>query len=208
MDAPKIIEAIGILILDDDVVSQSALRQVLDSEGWQVHVVGRVNQAMAELARGRVSLVIANVAMTGTEGPVFEILRELAQAPAVEGVRAPARVLYLVPAQKAPEVQPVLERLGLPYLLKPYHLHDFLEKISDLMFEAGAITEPIRNVKFESPAEPRPLALRGPKVDTRQTEMFAGREEYYMTEEELLEYERSEEEEKKKKVKKPGEGLE
>ncbi len=198
-------DAIGILILDEDIASQSALRQVLDSEGWEVHVVTRVNQAMAELARGRVSLVIANVAMIGLEGPVFEILRELAQAPAVEGVRAPARVLYLVPAKTAPQVQPVLERLGLPYLLKPYHLHDFLEKISDLMFEAGAITEPIRTVQLVKVAAPRPLVRSGTRLDARRKEMFAGREEYYMTEEELLEYERQEEEEKKKKEKKPDE---
>jgi DNA-binding response OmpR family regulator len=199
------VDAIGILILDEDIASQSALRQVLDSEGWEVHVVTRVNQAMAELARGRVSLVIANVAMIGLEGPVFEILRELAQAPAVEGVRAPARVLYLVPAKTAPQVQPVLERLGLPYLLKPYHLHDFLEKISDLMFEAGAITEPIRTVQLVKVAAPRPLVRSGTRLDARRKEMFAGREEYYMTEEELLEYERQEEEEKKKKEKKPDE---
>jgi DNA-binding response OmpR family regulator len=199
------VDEIGILILDEEIASQSALRQVLDSEGWQVHVVSRVNQAMAELARGRVSLVIANVAMIGLDGPVFEILRELAQAPAVAGVRAPARVLYLVPAKIAPQVQPVLERLGLPYLLKPYHLHDFLEKVSDLMFEAGAITEPIRHVQLVTPAAPRPLVRSGTRLDTRRNEMFAGREEYYMTEEELLEFERQEAEEKKKKIKKPDE---
>jgi DNA-binding response OmpR family regulator len=199
------VDPIGILILDEDVASQAALRQVLDSEGWQVHVVSRVNQAMAELARGRVSMVIANISMIGVEGPVFEMLRELAQAPAMEGVRTPARVLYLVPAKTAPQVQPVLERMGLPYLLKPYHLHDFLEKISDLMFEAGAITEPIRNVQLVKVAAPRPLVRSGTRLDARRNEMFAGREDYYMTEEELLEYERQEEEEKKKKIKKPEE---
>ena len=38
----------------------------------------------------------------------------------------------------------MLEREGLPYLQKPYHLHDFLEKVSELLVESGAIAEPMR----------------------------------------------------------------
>ncbi len=203
-------DSIGILILDDDVVSQAALRQVLDSEGWEVRVVAEAREALAELARGTAQLVIANIAMTGVAGPVFEILGELALATAEDCARAPARVLFLVPTLAASEVQPVLERAGLPYLLKPYHLHDFLEKVSDLLLEAKAIEAPLRNVQIEIRAAPRPLVRGGTRLDARRNEMFAAREEYMMTEEEILEYERQEAEEqelKKKKTRKPGEPL-
>ena len=203
-------DSIGILILDDDIVSQAALQMVLDSEGWEVRVFAGARQALAELAHGTARLVIANVAMTGIEGPVFEILRDLALANAPEGSRSPARVLFLVPTLAASEVQPILERAGLPYLLKPYHLHDFLEKVSDLLIETKSIDAPLRNVQFEFRAAPRPLVRAGTRLEGRRNEMFAAREDYQMTEEEMLEYERQEAEEKerkKKKVLRPGDTL-
>jgi CheY-like chemotaxis protein len=199
------LDPIGILILDDDLVSQAALWQVLDSEGWQIRMVTHANQALAELAQGEARLVIANVAMTGLTGPLYETLEALALSPSVEGIRAPARVLYLVPAIAATEAQPMLERAGLPYLLKPYHLHDLLQKVSDLLLEARAISVPIRNVQIEFQAKPRPLIRTGTRLDSRRTNMFANREEYSMTEEEMLKYERQEEEARNKKKRKPGE---
>jgi CheY-like chemotaxis protein len=196
------VDQIGILILDDDVVSQAALWQVLDSEGWQIRMIKDPNRALAELAKGEASLVIANIAMTGLSGPVFETLKILSQAPAGngEGARTPARVLFLVPAGVAPEAQPLLEKSGLPFLLKPYHLHDFLGKISDLLLEANAITASMRNVQDQLKVAPRPLVRSGSRLDARRTDMFAGRGDYTMTEEEILEYERQEIEIKKKKT--------
>ncbi len=198
---------VGILIIDDDVDSQQALRHVLDSEGWSVHVVALASQALTELARGNWSLVIVNVALTDLQGPLFTTLKELAQVSyyptegegetPVEGGQK-IRVLFLVPLLAAKEAQPVLEREGLPYSLKPYHLHDFLEKISDLLMEAGAITQPIRSMGLSSagPERRRKRAARG-----RRSTMFASREDYQMTEEEIAEFEKQEEEERKKKEK-------
>jgi CheY-like chemotaxis protein len=199
------LDPIGILILDDDLVSQAALWQVLDSEGWQIRMVTHANHALAELANGEARLVIANVAMTGLTGPLYETLEALALSPSIEGTTAPARVLYLVPAIVATEAQPLLERAGLPYLLKPYHLHELLQKVSDLLLEARAISAPIRNVQIEFKAKARPLIRTGSRLDSRRTNMFANREEYSMSEEELLEYERQETEARNKKKRKPGE---
>ena len=69
---------VGILIIDDDVVSQRALKNVLDSEGWRVRVVPLASHAMAEIASGVWSLVIVNVALTDVRGPIFTTLKELA----------------------------------------------------------------------------------------------------------------------------------
>jgi hypothetical protein len=107
----------------------------------------------------------------------------------------------------APEAQPILEKTSLPYLLKPYHLHDFLQKISDLLLEANAITASMRNVHDALQVAPRPLVRSGTRLDSRRTDMFAGRADYIMTEEEILEYERQEEESKKKKNPKPDDYL-
>lgn len=220
---------VGILIIDDDVASQRALKQVLDSEGWRVRILPVASQALRELASGEWKLVIVNVALTDLRGPVFAILRELALAdpkgPAEKSPETQAatpaeepngngqgngqgngtapkslRALFLVPALAAKDVQPILEREGLPYLLKPYHLHDFLEKVSELLLEAGAIEDPIRSMSDFLGAKKRGRVQRAAR-NSRRGAMFASREDYQMTEEELVEWERQEEEERKKREK-------
>src|SRR5258708_13054856 len=88
---------IGILIIDDDVASQSALRQILDSEGWNVRIVPLISDALHELSSGEWSLVIVNVSMTGLSGPVYLTLKKLALAPAVEQGIVRARVSFSSP---------------------------------------------------------------------------------------------------------------
>jgi len=197
---------VGILIVDDDIASQRALKNVLDSEGWRVRIVPLVAHALAELATGTWNLVIVNIELADVRGPLFAILKELAEAepaaPRPDGAPAPKliRALFLVPVPIAKQVQPILERAGLPYSLKPYHLHDFLEKVSELLVEAGAIAEPIRSIGGFGAGKKR---RRNPHFsrDSRRGTMFATREDYQMTDEEMTEYEREEEEGRKKREK-------
>jgi len=199
---------IGILIIDDDEVSQSALRQVLDSEGWHVRVVPELGEALPELSSGEWSLVIVNVSMTGVSGPVFLTLKELALSPAIEAGMVRARVLFLVSGQTSSEARALLERERLPYVLKPFQFHDLLEKVSDLLMETDALTRPIRRVRHDASAfeQKRKESRAGHESAIRQgrrdTGMFAKRDEYVMTEEEIAEYEKSEKEEQEKRRKK------
>jgi DNA-binding NtrC family response regulator len=203
---------IGILIIEDDEANQSALRQLLDSEGWQVRVVPEVRQAFGELSSGEWSLVIVNVAMIGLTSQVYLTLRELALAPAVEEGKVRARVLFVVPESAALEALPIFERERLPYVVKPFQFHDLLEKVSDLLMETSALTNPIRRVRHDSNLserkrkEGREGRESGNAFAQRNTNMFARRDEYVMTEEEIAEYEKSEKEERElKKKKKPSE---
>jgi CheY-like chemotaxis protein len=197
---------VGILIVDDDIASQRALKNVLDSEGWRVRIVPLVAHALAELATGTWNLAIVNIALADVRGPLFAILKELAEAepvaPQVEGEPPPNRIraLFLVPVARAKDMQPILEREGLPYSLKPYHLHDFLEKVSELLVEAGAIAEPIRSIGGFGAGKRR---KRNPHFsrDSRRGTMFASREDYQITDEEMADYEREEEEGRKKREK-------
>jgi DNA-binding response OmpR family regulator len=201
---------IGILIIENDEANQSALRQLLDSEGWQVRIVPDVRQAFAELSTGEWSLVIVNAAMIGLTSPVYLTLRELALAPAVEDGKVRARVLFVVPDSGAMEALTVFEREKLPYVVKPFQFHDLLEKVSDLLMEAAALANPIRRVRHDSSLserkrkEGRQGRESGNAFAPRNTNMFAKREEYVMTEEEIAEYEKAEREEREgKKKKKP-----
>jgi CheY-like chemotaxis protein len=202
------LDEVGILILDDDKATQSALQQMLDSEGWRVEGVSTANEALAALASGTWKLVIANVMMSGFDTTLFAMLSELGNAPAALGGNPPLRVLFLLPPNAGPEAKKALERESLTYALKPFHLHDFLDKISDLLLEIGAIPLPIRRVRHDTQfAETKPLkdtrrGRDGSGQAGRRTSMFASREDYMMTEEEIAEFERKEEEERKKKEKK------
>lgn len=177
---------VGILILDDDAQSQGALKQILDSEGWRVRVVPDTKLFLAELRTGEWSLVIANVTLTGTESPLFITLRELTNVPAEEGGRL--RALYLVPEANGEQYAAALERNKLPYVLRPFHLHDFLEKVSDLLVEIKAIEAPLRQVRYEFGE----LQKKKKRAAKHKNSMFASRDSYSYTEEEIAEYERAE----------------
>src|SRR5712692_189422 len=165
-------------------------------------MVPRASQALAELASGDWSLVIVSLTMTGLHGPLFETLKELALAPPFEAGRRRARVLFVVPEQAGAAAQVALEREQLPYVLQPFHLHDFLEKVSDLLLETQAIRAPIRRVHHEARSAGERSKERRTGQERRDVSMFAGREEYMMTEEEITAYEEQEKKEAESKRRK------
>lgn len=180
---------VSILIIDDERATQLAIGHVLDSEGWRMRAVALPERALAELAGSEWTVVIANVSITGLSGPLFTTLMELSRAQAIEeGQKKRVRVLFLVPEILGMEVQPELERQQLPYTLKPLNLNDLLEKVSDLMMEAKAIPQPLRKVKTVA-RERRQKDRRSAGRERRHVEMFAGRDDYSMTEEEVADYE-------------------
>jgi DNA-binding response OmpR family regulator len=178
---------VGILVLDDDAPNSSAIRQILDSEGWRVRIVPDTRLLLAELKTGEWSLVIANVALAGLDSPLFVTLGELAGVATEDGARI--RVLYLVPAMSGNQFVGPLETAHLPYVVRPFHLHDFLEKVSDLLVEVKAIAAPLRQVRYEFGG-----TRRKRQQAARTTSMFASRDSYSYSDEELAEYEKMESE--------------
>jgi len=178
---------VGILVLEDDARNSAALRQILDSEGWRVRVVPDVALLQAELKTGEYSLLIANVALVAGNPALFHVLKELATVSVEDGARL--RVLYVVPELTGSQFVAQLEEAKLPYVVRPFHLHDFLEKVSDLLVEVKAIEGPLRMTRYEFGA-----VRKKKKASSRTTSMFASRDSYSYTEEELAEYERQESE--------------
>jgi DNA-binding response OmpR family regulator len=187
---------VGILVLDNDAGGSSAVKQILDSEGWRVRVVPDPQMLLAELKTGEWSLVVANVAMTGVDSPAFVTLRELAGVSLEDGGRM--RVLFLIPEMAGGQFIVQLEAARLPYVVRPYHLHDFLEKVSDLLVEVKAIEGPIRQVRREFGALRKKKKQMG-----RSNSMFASRDTFSYTDEELAEYEKQESEASKSRRNKP-----
>src|ERR1700693_5114551 len=177
---------VAILVLEEDADNAAAVRQLLDSEGWRVAIVGDPNLLLNELRNGEWALVVANVAVTGTDSAAFTTLRELASVPADEGGRI--RVLYIVPEMADIKYVQMLEQARLPYVARPFNFHDFIQKVSDLLFEVHAIAVPLRQVSREFGV------VRKKKLEASRTNnsMFASRESYSYSEEEVAEYERRE----------------
>ena len=210
---------VGILVIDDDITSQRALKHILDSEGWRVRILPTAARVLDELASGDWRLIIINSALMDMNGPLFTVLKELAQSDpgivrtledrrnddaafhADESAEIPQRrgirVLFLVPLLNAQETQKILEQEDLPYTLKPYHLADFLEKVSELLVEAGAIAEPIRTMREFGGTRKRRRKTR----DGRSNAMFASRDDYSVSDEEMAEYENEQTAERKKREK-------
>jgi DNA-binding response OmpR family regulator len=185
---------VGILVLDNDAHGASAVKQVLDSEGWRVRVVADAKMLLTELKSADWSLVIANAAAIDLESPAFFTLREIAAVPQEAGGRI--RALFIIPETAERQFTAQIESARLPYVVRPYHLHDFLEKVSDLLVEIKVIEAPIRLVRREFGA-----LRKKKKQAARANSMFASRETFSYTEEEIAEYEREEAEASKSKRK-------
>src|SRR5450755_2188800 len=179
---PEQVRQVGILVLEENPQNAAAVRQLLDSEGWRVNTVADANLLLAELRNGEWALVVANVAVTGTDSQAFLTLRELAAVPPDEGGRI--RVLYIVPEMTGSTYVKTLEKSHLPYVTRPFHFHDFLEKVSDLLFEVHAIATPLRQVSYELDGVRKKKQEAG-RVNT----MFAARDAHTYSEEELSAYE-------------------
>src|SRR5689334_17917442 len=175
---------VGVLVLDNDPHGASAVKQVLDSEGWRVRAVPDAKMLLSELKSADWSLVVANAAAMDLESPAFFTLREIATVPQEAGGRI--RALFVIPETGERQFTPQIEAARLPYVVRPYHLHDFLEKVSDLLVEIKVIEAPIRLVRREFGA------LRKKKKQVGRNTMFAARDTFSYTEEEIAEYEREE----------------
>ena len=184
--SPEKPRQVAILVLEDDADNAAAARQLLDSEGWRVHIVTDANLLLNELRNGEWALVVANVAVTGTDSAAFTTLRELASVPADEGGRI--RVLYIIPEMSDIKYMRVLEQARLPYVVRPFNFHDLIQKVSDLLFEVHAIATPLRQVGREFGT------VRKKKLEASRTNnsMFASRDSYSYSEEEVAEFERQE----------------
>jgi DNA-binding response OmpR family regulator len=187
---------VGLLVLESDPGAGAALKQILDSEGWRVRVVEDLSMLHAELKTAEYSLLIANIALIGVESPTFQVLRELGGVAAEDGGKI--RTLFVVPEVNGDQYIGHLEASRLPYVLRPFHLHDFLEKVSDLLVEVKAIAGPLRMTRYEFGE-----ARKKKKQASRTTSMFASRDSYSYTEEEIAEYERQEAESSQLKRNKP-----
>lgn len=183
---------VRVLIIDDDEASRRALAAVLDGEGWEITVAARPAQGVEHLRQGPWQLVVADLSVSSLSAPLFDLLKELAEA------GGSLQVMFLVPAVVDETTRRRLQGLKIPCLAKPIQLNDFLERVSDLLLDAGAIRRPLRRVRHLA-GTIRVLAETG-GLPAGGREMIAPRDGHYeYTEEELRQFEEEEEEKRRRK---------
>ncbi|MGI5120122.1 response regulator transcription factor [Marinactinospora thermotolerans] len=130
--------AATVLIADDDRAIRDSLHRALELEGYVVRTVADGVQALAEVHREPVDLLVLDVMMPGVDGlGVCRVLR-------AEGNRVP--ILMLTARVETPDRVAGLDAGADDYLPKPFDLDELLARLRALLRRAtpppGDLPEP------------------------------------------------------------------
>ena len=119
---------VSVLIADDDPLVRRVLRMALESQGYEVHEAGDVQQVIA-LAQHRYDLVVLDINMPG--GTVRDTLGGLRE------VHAELPILVLSGEATQPDDLPLSHA---EYARKPIELDDLLTRVRRLL--EGSVASP------------------------------------------------------------------
>ncbi len=118
-----------ILIVEDDPHILLGLEEVLKSDGFEVAVCNRGDQAMAAVVRNRPELVLLDIMLPGLSG--YDVCRQLRAQK--------SGVLILMLTAKSQEIDKVvgLDLGADDYVTKPFGVRELLARIHALLRRAG-----------------------------------------------------------------------
>ncbi len=119
-----------ILIVEDDAHILLGLEEVLKSDGFEVAVCNRGDQALDAVAKHRPSLIVLDIMLPGLSG--YDICKQLRS----RKVRTPILML----TAKSQELDKVvgLDRGADDYVTKPFGVRELLARIHAVLRRAGA----------------------------------------------------------------------
>ncbi len=116
--------ALRILVIEDEARLANAVRQGLIEEGFAVELAGSAEEASATIARGALDLIVLDLGLPGKSG--LELLREMRAA----GNQTP--VLILTARGSLEERVAGLDGGGDDYLTKPFAFAELVARIKAL----------------------------------------------------------------------------
>jgi CheY-like chemotaxis protein len=116
-----------VLLVDDDVPLRLATAEILRHQGFVVLEAGNAMEALALVGTGRLDLVVSDVRMPGEQDGVA-----LSHALRVAHPNLP---ILLVSGHLEDDADHAADRL----LAKPYHVHEFLDLVNQLLARDGRI---------------------------------------------------------------------
>ncbi|MFC2059938.1 HD domain-containing phosphohydrolase [Chloroflexota bacterium] len=107
-----------ILIVDDEVIIRKLLLRRLSSEGYQCHEAGSADQALDELARNPIQLVILDIKMPGRSG--VELL------PEIRDTYPDTAIIMATGLSDAGVAVGCMRQGAYDYIAKPFNLEDVI----------------------------------------------------------------------------------
>ena len=127
--APRALEGLQLLVIDDDPEIQALLRLSLESEGAAPTVVGSVQEAFESLERLRPDAIVCDLGMPGTDG--FSFIQTLRARPPEQGGNIPALALTAY-ASREDEERALAAGFAV-HLTKPVDPHRIAREITSLV---------------------------------------------------------------------------
>ena len=115
-----------VLIVDDEPRIRDLIREHLQYAGFTCAEAGDGTQALAELAKGGIDLVILDIMMPGMDGP--EVFRRMQEDERTQGIP----VFFMTAVTDRDRVLECMEMNPEEYLVKPVSSSKLLKKLSDL----------------------------------------------------------------------------
>ncbi len=128
-----------VYIVDDDAQQRSLLREVFQSEGYQVAEAANGQIALTHLRQSQERMIVLLDQMM----PVLDgigVLRAVAADPHLAAQHA--YLLISAKWRRPPEIEALLARLSVPVITKPYDLEMLLERVAEAAqrLEQGSVT--------------------------------------------------------------------
>ena len=153
-----------VLVVDDEVEMQRALRAGLQYHDFDVHAVGSGQEAIREVAAWRPDVVLLDLGLPGMDG--FETLRAMRPA-----TRAAVIVVSVMPGEK--DKVRALDAGADDYVVKPFGTEELVARIRAVLRRQADVTagEPIvRTGDLEIDLARRHVSVHGETVRLTPTE--------------------------------------
>src|SRR5690242_10365745 len=112
----------NILLIEDDPSAASALRRVLEGDGYNVEVVSRGDEGLRIAAQNSYDVVLTDLKLPGLTG--LELIQQL-------HVNKPRLPIILMTAHGTTETAIEATKLGAyDYLLKPFEMEELLDLLA------------------------------------------------------------------------------
>ena len=131
-DAPRSLDGLKVLVVDDESFLLECLADALESWGCAVTPCGLAAEAIQKLQGEAFDLIVSDIRMPGLSGiQLFEWIRQ--NQPGMT-----TRILYTTGDSYDPDTRAFLESASLPHLGKPFDLKRLKQSLLDLVVQAGA----------------------------------------------------------------------
>jgi len=124
-----------ILLIEDDAGAASALRKVLETEGYAVEAVERGDEGLAQAAAAPFDLVLTDLKLPGLSG--------LELAARLHGAK-PKLPIIMMTAHGTTETAIQATKLGVyEYLIKPFEAEELLDLVASAVAHSKLMSEPV-----------------------------------------------------------------